>query len=155
MAPHGRFHTDLGCSFITLGLQFSLIVQLLWHAFNVSFAMFAVLSAPIRGSFSSLDMNSEFDFAIAMLLSSRNFVTCAYFGWLIETSSVLQSDLVRCASVCEVNSLEMSVLANPCTPTAIHGAMFCLMHRILDAGGPFTDDCRSSEDEENSLVSKV
>ena len=70
-------------------------------------------------------------------------------------SSVLLLDLVRCASVCEVNSLEMSVLANHCTPTAINGAMFCLMHRILDAGGPFTDDWQSSEDEENSLVSKV
>ena len=46
-------------------------------------------------------------------------------------------------------------MANPCTPTAVHGAMFCFVQRILDAGGSFTDDCQSGEDDENSLVSKV
>ena len=43
-------------------------------------------------------------------------------------------------------------MANPCTPTAIQGAMFSLMQRILDAVGSFNDGRQSGEDDENSLA---
>ena len=53
MESQVRFHTDLHGSFSSLGLQFSLVVQLPEHPFNMLFALFVVLSAPNRGSFRS------------------------------------------------------------------------------------------------------
>ena len=56
-------------------------------------------------------------------------------------SSVLLSDRVRCASVCELNSVDMRAMTNLCPPTAINGAMFRFTQRILDACGSFAHDC--------------
>ena len=70
-------------------------------------------------------------------------------------SSVLLSDLVLCASVCELHSLDMRAVTNLCPPTAINGAMFRLTQKILDACGSFTHDCQSCEDDQDALVSKV
>ena len=70
-------------------------------------------------------------------------------------SSVLLSDLVQCASECELNSLDMRAMTNLCPPTAINGAMFRFMQRILNACGSFAHDCQSGEDDQNVLVSKV
>ena len=70
-------------------------------------------------------------------------------------SSVLLSDLVLCASVCELNSVDMRAVTNLCPPFAINGAMFRVMQRILDACGSFTHGCQSGEDDQNASVSKV
>ena len=76
----------------------------------------------VCGSVSSRDTASEFDLQSSWLFQLETLCESCSCWFAGPISSVLLSDLVRCASVCEESSLEVPVMANPSRTIGVQGS---------------------------------